>query len=118
MKKLFFLSIVMAFSITATAQRSVSGQVLEKDTDIPLLGVSILVKGTDKGASSDFDGNFELKTIDDNAILVFSYIGYSTQEIEVGNRNTIKVYLELNAQQMDEVVVTALNIQRDKESLG
>src|SRR5690554_5838605 len=118
MKKLFFLSIVMAFSITATAQRSVSGQVLEKDTDIPLLGVSILVKGTDKGASSDFDGNFELKNIDDNAILVFSYIGYSTQEIEVGSRSTIKVYLELNAQQMDEVVVTALNIQRDKESLG
>ena len=91
MNKLFLLLTVMAFSVTATAQRSVSGQVLEKDTDIPLLGVSILIKGTDRGVSTDFDGNFEINNVGDSAILVFSYLGYSTREIEVGNQNTLKV---------------------------
>ena len=118
MNKLILFLTVVAFSITASAQRSVSGKVLEKETDIPLLGVSILVKGSDRGTTSDFDGNFELKNLSDDAVLVFSYIGYSTQEIEVGNQNTINVYMELNAEEMDEVVITALNIQRDKESLG
>lgn len=118
MKQLLMIVVVIGFSISAYAQKTVSGKVLEQDTDIPLLGVSILVKGTINGTTSDFDGNYTIEGVDSNAILEFSYIGYKTQEVSVGDQTTIDVSLEVDAQQMDEVVVTALNIQRDKESLG
>ncbi|MCM4167228.1 TonB-dependent receptor P3 [Arenibacter antarcticus] len=118
MNQLFYLLVVMGFSLSATAQRSISGQVLEKDTNIPLIGVTIIVKGTNKGTTSDFDGNYTLQEINDNTVVVYSFLGYTTQEIVVGNNNTLNVSLDINTQQMDEVVVTALNIQRDKESLG
>ncbi|MFK5973177.1 MAG: carboxypeptidase-like regulatory domain-containing protein [Flavobacteriaceae bacterium] len=61
MKKLIFFLALIGFSSTALAQKSVSGQVLEKGTDLPLLGVSILVKGTTIGTSTDFDGNYTLE---------------------------------------------------------
>ncbi|EAR01508.1 SusC/RagA family TonB-linked outer membrane protein [Maribacter sp. HTCC2170] len=118
MKKLFLILVAIGFSISAYAQQTVSGTVLEEGTDIPLLGVSVLVKGTSTGASTDFDGNFSFNRIESNAILVFSYLGYKTQEIQVAGQSTINVSLEVDAQGLDEVVVTALNIQRDKESLG
>lgn len=118
MKKLLLIVLAIGFSISTYAQKSVSGQVLEKDSDIPLLGVSVLVKGSSTGTTTDFDGNYTLGNLNSDAVLEFSYIGYTTLEITVGNQTTVNVSLEVNAQQIDEVVVTALNIQRDKESLG
>lgn len=118
MKKLLLMLFAIGFSISSYAQTSVSGQVLEKDTDIPLLGVSVLVKGTTTGTTTDFDGNYTLANLNDDAVLEFSYIGFKTLEISVAGQNTINVSLEEDGQQLDEVVVTALNIQRDKESLG
>jgi TonB-linked SusC/RagA family outer membrane protein len=118
MNKLILILAIFGTSITAMAQKTISGQVLEKDTNTPLIGVSVLVKGTQKGTTTDFDGNYSLTNIGNNDILEFSYIGYSTKEIPVGNQTTINVLMDINAEQMDEVVVTALNIQRDKESLG
>ena len=118
MNKLILILAVFGTIITAEAQKTISGRVLEKDTNTPLIGVSVLVKGTKKGTTTDFDGNYSLANIGDNDILEFSYIGYSTKEIAVTNQTTINVYMDINAEQIDEVVVTALNIQRDKESLG
>ncbi|MEZ4970980.1 MAG: SusC/RagA family TonB-linked outer membrane protein [Flavobacteriaceae bacterium] len=118
MDKLILILAVFGTIITAKAQKTISGSVLEKDTNMPLIGVSVLVKGTQKGTTTDFDGNYSLTNIGYNDILEFSYIGYSTKEIPVGNQTSIPVFMDINAEQMDEVVVTALNIQRDKESLG
>ncbi len=118
MKKLFLILVAIGFSISTYAQQTVSGTVLEEGTDIPLLGVSVLVKGTSSGASTDFDGNYSISDVDNDATLVFSYLGYKTQEVLVAGQSTINVSLETDAQGLDEVVVTALNIQRDKESLG
>jgi TonB-linked SusC/RagA family outer membrane protein len=118
MNKLILLFAVFGTMLTAGAQKTISGQVLEKDTNTPLLGVSVLVKGTMIGTTTDFDGNYTLSNVGNNAVVEFSYIGYSTQEVTIGDQSTINVFLEVNAEQMDEVVVTALNIQRDKESLG
>lgn len=118
MKKFLILMAVFGFSATALAQKSVSGEVLEKDTNTPLLGVSVVVKGTAKGTSTDFEGKFVLNEVKDTDILVFTSIGYTSQEILVGDKTTFQVTMEVNAQKMDEVIVTALNIQRDKESLG
>lgn len=110
--------VAIGFSISTYAQNSVSGQVLEKDTDIPLLGVSVVVKGTTTGTTTDFDGNYTIANLSNDAVLEFSYIGFKTLEISIAGQSTINVSLEEDGQQLDEVVVTALNIQRDKESLG
>ena len=118
MKKLLLTLVAIGFSISTFAQKTVSGQVLEQDTNIPLLGVSVLVQGANTGTSTDFDGNYEISGVQENTILIFSYIGYKSLEVAVGTQSTINVSLEVDAQKMDEVVVTALNIQRDKESLG
>lgn len=63
------------FSILPSAQIFVSGRVLKKDTNIPLLGVSVPVKGTSTGATTDFDGNYLLANLNSAAVLEFSYIG-------------------------------------------
>ena len=118
MNKFFLIVMVFGCSITLLAQKTVSGQVLEKDTNMPLIGVSIVVKNSNKGVTTNFDGNYEIKGINDTHVLVFSYLGYKTQEVSVGNQTKINVTLTTDAQEMDEVVITALNIQRDKESLG
>ncbi|MCK0155822.1 SusC/RagA family TonB-linked outer membrane protein [Cellulophaga sp. F20128] len=118
MKKIIILLVAIGFSMTTNAQKTISGKVLEKDTNTPLLGVSVMVKGTNKGASTDFDGNFQLQGVQNEDIIVFSSLGYLTQEVTVDANTNLTVWLEVNAQKMEEVVVTALNIQRDKESLG
>ena len=118
MNKLLTILVLTIFSVTASAQNTISGQVLEKDTNIPLVGVSILIKGTSQGTSSDFDGNYELKNIKNGDLLVFSYIGYKTQEISIDNQSSLNISLETDAEQIEEVVITALDIQRDKASLG
>lgn len=118
MNRFILLLLALGLSISAAAQKTISGQVLEKGTDTPLLGVTVLEKGTTVGTSTDFDGNFTLEGVSPENVLVFSYIGYKTQEITVGDQDKFSVYLEIDAQQMDEVVVTALNIKRDKQSLG
>ncbi|MCL6267055.1 SusC/RagA family TonB-linked outer membrane protein [Flagellimonas myxillae] len=118
MKQLIFFVAVIGFSISAIGQKTVSGTVMEQGTSLPLLGVSILEKGTTNGASTDFDGNYTINVAGDEATLVFSFLGYKTQEVTVGGQSVVNVSLEVDAQKMDEVVLTALNIQRDKESLG
>lgn len=83
----------------------------------PLVGVSVIIKGIGKGTSSNEDGQFIL-TAPENAILVFSYIGYLSQELEVKSRQLIDVTLTAEAESLGEVVVTALGINREKKSLS
>ena len=93
----------------------VRGQVKDaKGETLP--GVSIKVKGTDIGASSDIDGKYTLN-VPDNAILVFTYIGYITKEVPVNKQEAINVILDASSTSLSEVVVTALGIQRESKSL-
>lgn len=97
-------------------QVTVTGAV--KDADgIPLPGVNILVKGTSNGTQTDFDGQFTIQA-ETGETLVFSYLGMKTQEIGVSGDAEIEVVLESDANKLDEVVVTALGIKREKKSLG
>src|SRR5690625_2001190 len=96
---------------------NVTGRVMDANGD-PLIGVNILVKGTSKGTTTDFDGQFILDDVDDQAVLVFSYIGYKTQEVAIDGRTTLKVIMQDDAQTLDEVVVTAVGIERDEKALG
>jgi len=96
---------------------AVSGTVISSGTGETLPGVTIQVKGTTQGTVTGFDGEYEIE-VEPDAILVFSYIGYATQEIAVNNRTTIDVIMEESAAALDEVVVTALGIKRQEKSLG
>lgn len=98
-------------------QTKISGQVSDH-TGMPLIGVNIIIKGTSRGTQTDFDGNFTIDLKDDNAILVVSYIGYTTKEVIVDNEDNIKITLEESATGLKEVVVTALGIKRENKSLG
>ena len=81
-------------------------------------GVNIIVKGTSTGTTTDVNGRYALEVADDNATLVFSFVGYEEQEVAVSGRTVIDVQMKPNLQALDEVVVTALGIERSQKSLG
>lgn len=97
---------------------TLSGTVTAADDGSPLPGVNVYVKGTQEGTITDGSGRYTLTTDQENGTLVFSYIGYATQEVEIAGRTTIDVVLQPSMQSLDEVVVTALGIKREEKSLG
>ncbi len=96
--------------------QSVSGTV--SDATGPLPGASVVVKGTTTGTQTDFDGNFSLDNIGEDAVLSISYVGYMAQEIPVEGRSTIEVTLQEDAQALDEVVVVAYGTSTKKDLTG
>ena len=112
------LTLLLAFvvQITFAQQQSVTGTVTDED-GIPLPGVNIVVKGTNTGTQSDFDGNFAVDAAQGD-VLVFSFVGLERTEFTVGTSTKLNVTMKADAAQLDEVVVTALGIKRDKQSLG
>lgn len=95
---------------------AIKGKVLDEN-GAPLPGVSVSVKGTSGGTVTDPSGNFSLNA-PDNATLVFSFIGYQTQEVAIGGRTSITVNMVPSAKGLNEVVVTALGIKKDEKKLG
>lgn len=94
----------VTLSVQAQNAKSVRGVVSDSSGE-PLPGVNIVVKGTIQGMISDVDGSYEINVPSDNAVLVFSYIGYTTEEVRVGSRVAVNVVLEEDARMIDEVVV-------------
>lgn len=92
--------------------------VVKDNAGEPMIGVSVSIKGTTQGTVTDIDGNYSLAVPNANAVLVYSYISYVTQEISVGNQTTINVTLKEDVKQLEEVVVTALGIKRSEKALG
>jgi TonB-linked SusC/RagA family outer membrane protein len=97
-------------------KRNVSGKVTASDDGFPLPGVSVMLKGSTEGTQTDFDGNYKMD-VPENAVLIFSYIGMVNQEKAVGNASVINVVLSPDSKSLNEVVVTALGIERDKRTL-
>ena len=119
-KKFLQMLLICVFGLVTSnvfAQTSVSG-VVQSDTGVTLPGVSIAVKGTSRGVVTDLDGKYNIVVPDAQAILVFSFIGMETQEITVNGQSTIDVTLVTTSIGLDDVVVTALGISREKKSLG
>lgn len=98
-------------------ERTITGQVLDSKGE-PLIGVSILVKGTTDGAITDLNGNYKIATKSNAPIIVYSYIGYKTQEVPLKGQATINITLMDDTQIIDEVVVTALGIKRSEKALS
>jgi TonB-linked SusC/RagA family outer membrane protein len=95
----------------------ISGQVTNEDGE-PFIGATIIVKGTSTGTVTDVDGNYSLTVPDENSILVFSAVGYGTQEQTVGGRTVINVTLLTDISDLEEVVVTALGVKKEAKKLG
>jgi TonB-linked SusC/RagA family outer membrane protein len=109
---------LLGFAGTLQAQElTVSGRVTSAEDTSPIPGVNVVVKGTTVGTTTDIDGRYTIST-QSNATLVFTFIGLQTQEVAVNGRSTINVSMNQDVQQLNEVVVTGLNIPREKASLG
>ncbi|MCU0355051.1 MAG: carboxypeptidase-like regulatory domain-containing protein, partial [Cytophagales bacterium] len=117
-KPLLLLVLLCLSSGSAWAQRAVSGRVTDSGDGTPLPGVSVALKGTTSGTTTNADGRYTLQAVPDNAVLVFSFIGFTAQEVTVGNRSTIDVGLVSDVKALQEVVVTAQGIVREKKALG
>lgn len=116
-KKIFLcICALLLTSSMLNAQKTVSGTV--SDSTGPLPTVSVQEKGTTNGVETDFDGNFTIKVSSNNAVLVFRYLGYKTKEISVTDKTKIDVVLEEDAENLDEIVVTAQGIKKSKKALG
>lgn len=115
MKRILLLNFFCLAFTLVMAQKTVSGVVTDESGE-PLPGVNVLIKGTTTGAQTDLDGNYQLSA-PDGASLVFSYIGFETQEVAIGSRTTIDLAMG-GAIELQEVVVTALGITKEKASLG
>lgn len=95
----------------------IKGKVTDAQNN-PLAGVTIKVKGTQKATSTDINGGFQVIVPDKSAVLVFSYIGYTQKEVSVGDNTSISVTLTETTNTLNDIVVTALGIKREKRSLG
>ncbi|MCC6724880.1 MAG: TonB-dependent receptor [Saprospiraceae bacterium] len=113
---LTFLFVVSAS--VAFAQRTVSGMVTAATDQSPLIGATILVKGTDSGTISDVDGSYSLRVTGNDAVLVVSYTGYETQEIAVGAQNVINISMAESATALSEVVVTGYTSEKKADIIG
>ena len=118
MNKLFLKILVAILASTVAFAQQVSGTVTEADSGAPLPGATVLVKGTDIGTTTDFDGMFQLAGVSSDATLVISYIGFETQEVAVGNSTNVLVSLTTSADTLDEIVVIGYGSQRKKEVTG
>jgi TonB-linked SusC/RagA family outer membrane protein len=108
---------IVAIPTANIAAQTVSGRVTD-ESDAPIPGVNVLVKGTTVGTTTDTDGRFSLEVPDNNSVLVFSFIGYQSQEVVVGTQTTIDVKMTLDVQSLQEVVVVGYGEQKKATITG
>lgn len=92
--------------------KTITGKIISDDDALGLPGVTVIVKGTTTGTSTDFDGNYSIKVPSNDAVLVFSYLGYTSQEVTVGTKTTINITLKPDATTLDEIVVVGYGAQK------
>ncbi len=119
MRKITILFACLLFAMQAAlAQRAITGTVTSSEDGSGIPGVSVVVKGTTTGITTDLSGKYQLSVPSNANTLVFSFVGMKTKEITIGNQNVINVALERDILDIEGVVVTALGISREKKSLG
>ena len=99
------------------SKRKITGKVLD-EAQQPMIGVTVAVKGSTTRAVTDIDGNYQLQTSEAAPVLQFSYLGYKTKEVKASGKDAITTTMDVDSKALDEVVVTALCIKRDKKMLG
>lgn len=117
MKNALLIFVLLLLAKFASAQ-TVTGKVVAETDGAPVPGVSVVVKGTTEGTTTDAAGQYTIRPTNADPVLIFSFIGFSTQEVQVAGRSVVDVSLVEDVTQLGEVVVTALGIPREKKSLG
>ncbi|MEL7118865.1 MAG: TonB-dependent receptor [Bacteroidota bacterium] len=119
LKHLLVLCTFLLSSAYAIAQeRTVTGTVTSAEDGLPIIGATILIKGTNTGTTTDFDGKYEISVADENAVLVFSYTGMEEQEIQVGAQSTIDLVMQIATALIDEIVVVGYGSQKKSVVTG
>ncbi|MFC5044207.1 SusC/RagA family TonB-linked outer membrane protein [Aquimarina hainanensis] len=112
------LTLLLAFvvQLTFAQEKTVTGTVTD-NSGLPLPGVNILIKGTNNGTQTDFDGNYSIKA-NRGAVITFSYIGFTTKEMAIGDNSVISIQLEEDSAELEEVVVMGYSSKRKSEVTG
>ena len=111
---LFFVAV----SLSAFAQqKTVTGKVVDEG-GLPLPGVSVIIKGTTTGSVSGIDGDYSIPNVSPDAVLVFSFVGMTTQEIKVGNQSNIRITMATSSIGLDEVVAIGYGTQKKANLTG
>jgi TonB-linked SusC/RagA family outer membrane protein len=116
--KLLLIGILLGTSFTVFAQQTAKGVVKEKATGEYLPGVSVVVKGTTRGAETDFDGNFTIEKVKTGDTLVFRYLGYADKEVVINANFNLTVELEASSEQLDEIVVVGYGTTTVRDATG
>ncbi|PZV82264.1 TonB-linked SusC/RagA family outer membrane protein [Algoriphagus aquaeductus] len=114
----FAMALLLSFTVSAQDQRRVlRGKVTASTDGLPMPGVTILDKSNQSGTTTNVEGEYSI-SVTDKSVLVFSFIGFSSKEVTVGNMSELNVVLDEEASNLSEVVVTAFGMERDKKALG
>tara|TARA_R110001632_G_scaffold2297_14_gene10120 strand:+ start:4461 stop:7346 length:2886 start_codon:yes stop_codon:yes gene_type:complete len=116
--KLLLTGVLLLSSFAMFAQQTLKGVVKEKATGEGLPGVTLVIKGTTNGSSTNFDGNFELKNVKTGDIIVVAYLGFKNKEVTIGSNFNITIELEENAESLDEIVVIGYGTTTIKDATG
>lgn len=120
MKRILLMCFMLLSALVTESwaqDRTVSGKITD-DTGEAIPGANVILKGTTTGTTSDIDGNWKLSVPSDGGVLVFTFVGMSAEEVEIGSRSVIDVAMASDAKQLTEVVVTAMGIEREQKALG
>ena len=116
MNTIKYLCLLLILPLSVLSQNKVEGTVLD-DQSIPVPGINILVEGTERGTTTDFDGNYSLE-VSQGEVIVFSYLGFKTKRVTYTGQNRINVTLELDTAQLDEVVLIGYGASKKKDLTG
>ena len=115
-KKLLFLLLLLPFSVLS--QSTLSGVVTDKSSGQPLPGVNVIIKGTTRGTTTDFDGNYLLSNVNIGEVIEYSYVGFTSQDITYSSQKTVNISLAEETSNLDEVVLVGYGTVKKKDATG
>ncbi|MBN2806338.1 MAG: TonB-dependent receptor [Prolixibacteraceae bacterium] len=119
LKRFSLIILIMLYlSVSAYAQLTITGIVTDANDNSPLVGVTVVIKGSTIGTVTNLDGAYQIRANNNNDVLVFSYIGYTSTEVPIGNENVINVVLKANAIDIDDVVVIGYGTVQKEDLTG
>lgn len=116
--RIFLFNVILLFPIIMFGQQTITGKVTEATGNTALPGVGVIIKGTARGSATDFDGNYTIDNVKTGDVLVFSFVGFNSKEITVGNNTTINVALTESTETLDEIVLIGYGTTTVKDATG
>lgn len=115
---LSLLILIFSYAFVQAQTRSITGTVKSADDGLSMPGVTIIIKGSSNGTTTNIEGQYSISGVNVNTVLLFSFVGFTTQEVVVGEKQVVDVILKSEASNLEEVIVTALGVKREKREIG